>query len=432
MTTSNIEREAKRELITETQIHALRGEFPVVPTYPTVDVDMLQQDNGVADEHPFYITLPISEIGRVSGNGLVHDEALQQDIIKGMEQGVGGIRGHIPLGQESTAFPVDAVHWVGHQRVGETLWAKGYIPPGSTREDTKRKIARGSSIGTSIYGSAVRETVQTKKQGKTWRAKNFELEGIDLAPARRAALRFEQGVSITSEMSYGEGEMPEVTAVTVADVPANVREQIIRESDLAVKVGRVAELEQANGELTAQVAELATYKSIVAEIRTTLGASADIPVLVAEYYAAVSKLTQMLGVQETASISVRVEEMQQQVAEFRQKAFLGAVDNKIADLTNWAPRSDDGKKKVEAFRSNLRRAMLSEMGNGQDTEKVAEVAAKLWDGEFQVLAETVVTALGGPGALVGAKPPVVPEGSKVTDEQMNEWAARYNGTPVKQ
>lgn len=407
--------------ISEVQIHSLKGKFPTVETYAHVNTDLLYQ----GDDNTFHITLPISEIGRVSDNGLAHDDELQATIISFMEQGVGGLRGHIPDGQENTAFPLDVVHWVGHKQDGGVLWAKGYIPPGTTRDDIRRKIARGGSIGTSIYGSAIKETVTQNGKKKTWRARQFELESIDLAPAKRAALRMEHGVKITKEMSE-EGDMPEKNeVVSVADVPVAIREQIIRESAVAAKAERVAELEKVNGDLTTQVAELATYKSIVAEIRTTLGKDADTVQMVAQYHGMATKLAEMLNVPFT-NIESRVQEMHEQVVELKKTTFNTAVDSKIAELTDWTPKTDDGKKKVAAFRANLRRAVLAEMSGEQDAEKIAETANKLWDAEFSTLAESVVAQLGGPAALVGSKPPVIPAGVAATDEQLNEWAGRYN------
>jgi hypothetical protein len=332
--------------IHEIERHTLKGTtFPDVETFPHVDTDLLYQ----GDSDPFHIVLPIAEVGRVSKNGLEYDEALVSALHEQLQSSAGGIRGHVSQETASSAFPVDAVHWIGALRQDKVLWAKGYIPPGETRDDTRRKKARGGGLATSIYGDAIREYTDGKNK-KTWRARQFVLDTLDLAPDRRAALENRAGFVITKEMNE-EGDMPEKNeVVSVADVPVAIREQIIRESDLAVKAGRVAELEQVNDDLTAQVAELATYKSIVAEIRTTLGANADIPVLVAEYYGAVSKLTQMLGVQDVASISVRVEEMQSVVSEFKKKTFENAVDSKIAELTDWTPRTDEGKKKVAAFR----------------------------------------------------------------------------------
>jgi len=397
--------------VAETQLHKLQGEFPEVPTYPHVNTDLLYK----GDSEPFHITLPIAEIGRVSGNGLEYDEALVNSIAEQMQAGVGGIRGHIPDEQLANAFPVDAVLWVGHQRDGNLLYAKGYIPPGETREDVRRKKAVGGSIATSIFGQAVRETQQNNKKG--WRARQFQLEQIDLAPTKRAALANRKGFVITRE-TMQEDRMPEV--ITVADVPETLREQIILASETARKAERVAEMEQ-------QVAELRQYANIVAEIRTVLGPDTDISKTVTEYHNAMLRLTEMLGIKEFANVTVRVEEMHETVAEFKRQQFEGAVNGQIAELTKWEPKTDDGKKRVEAFRASFRRALVSELKDERAPEKIAETAKTLWDGEFQYLAETIVAALSGPAALVNGKftPKTEPTAGRLSDEELKTAANRF-------
>lgn len=416
----------ERITIAESRFHTLKGDFPDIQVYPHIDKDLLYQ----GDPDPFHVVLPIAEIGRISKNGLEYDTELVAAIAEQLQSGIGGIRGHIPDENLGTAYPMDAVLWVGHSQQGDTLYAKGYVPPGDNREDIRRKKAVGGTIGTSIFGSAVKETSQSKKRS-TWRAKEFKLEQVDLAPSQRAALENRRGFLITREMQEGE-DMPDVREITsAADVPQAIREQIIAESEAGKKLARVSELETKVTELEAQVAEQAQYKSIVAEIRTTLGANSDIPTLVAEYYNAVSKLTTMLGVQDVASISVRVEEMQTVVAEYAKKAFEGAVDSKVAELTDWKPASDDAKKKVEAFRKNFRRTLVGELGSERSAEKIAETAAKLWDDEFSVIGQSIVKELAGPSAIIGGKDNPKPEGSgssKIADEDLKKNAQKYAGS----
>jgi len=403
-----------RVTIAESRFHKLKGDFPDVPTYPHIDKDLLYQ----GDSDPFHIVLPIAEIGRISKNGLEYDAELVGTIAEQLQSGIGGIRGHIPDDSLGTAYPLDAVLWVGHSQQGDVLYAKGYIPPGEDREDIRRKKAVGGTVGTSIFGNAIRETSQSKKRS-TWRAKEFKLEQVDLAPSQRAALENQRGWLITKEMQQEGEDMPDVREITSIDeVPVAIREQIIKESEVAKQATRVAEMET-------QVKELAQYKSIVAEIRTTLGENADIPTLVAEYYGAVSKLTTMLGVKDVASISVRVEEMQTVVAEFEKKAFEGAVDGKIAEFTNWNVTTDANKAKVANFRETFKDVLVSKIGSERAPDKIAEIAGKLWTDRFELLGKSVVAELGGPAAMVGGKEHVTPANGAPTDEQLKEWAARY-------
>lgn len=417
----------ERITIAESRFHKLKGDFPEVPTYPHVDTDLLYQ----GDPDPFHIVLPIAEIGRISKNGLEYDTALVSAIAEQLQSGVGGIRGHIPDDSLSTAYPLDAVLWIGHSQQGDTLYAKGYIPPGDNREDIRRKKAVGGTVGTSIFGNAIKETSQTKKRS-TWRAKEFKLEQVDLAPSQRAALENQRGFLITREMQEGE-DMPDIREITsAADVPQAIREQIIAESEAGKKLARVSEMETRISELETQLAEQAQYKSIVAEIRTTLGANSDIPTLVAEYYNAVSKLTTMLGVQDVASISVRVEEMQTVVAEYAQKAFEGAVDTKVAELTSKLDaKTDAGKAKVAAFRKTLRSAVVAQLGGEKSTEKIAEIGDKVWGDGFELISQSIVAELVGPAALVGGRDNPKPEGSgssKISDEELKKNAQQYAHT----
>jgi len=409
-----------RVTIAETQLQPLKGDFPDVPTYPHVDTALLYQ----GDVDPFHVTLPIAESGRVSDNGLDYDEELVSAIAEQMSAGIGGIRGHIPDAEISTANPPDDVLWIGHLMVDNTLWAKGYVPPGVTREDIRRKKAVGGNIATSIFGDAIKELHQTGGK-KTWKARQFVLEQIDLAPTKRAALKNKHGFVITREM---EGEkMPDVREITsAADVPQPIREQIIRESEVAVKAARVAEVEQENAGLKTQIAELATYKQICAEISTTLGPNVDAVPMIVMYHDMATKLAEMMGVP-FATIDIKIREMHEQLESLQAEAFDAAVDTTVGELTNWSPKTDAGKSQVAAFRKNFKRAVLGELGSDKKSEKLAEIAKKLWDDEFGTLAETVVAALSGPAAIVPGKdkPAGFTPGFKPTDEQLSEYARKY-------
>lgn len=383
---------SNRVTISETRFHILKGSYPEVPTYTHVDTNLLYE----GDSSPFHVVLPIAEIGRVSANGLVYDDELVTKIAEQMAESQGGIRGHTPDDQLDTAFPTDDVHWIGHTREGAVLWAKGYIPPGETRDDVRRKKARGGGLGTSIFGSAVRETTGQKEKGRpTWRARNFDLEQVDLAAAKRAALKMDKGFAIVGEM---EGIVPE--EITIVDVPSGVREQIIREAKLEASAGRVSELQTELTEAKQQLAEMATYKSIVAEIRGTIGQDADTVQVVAEYHAMATKLAELFGVPYT-NVTVRIEEMHEQVAEMRQREFESAIDAQVAELTNWTVLTDDGKAKVAAFRKQVRRAIVGEIAG--DATKLKETAERLWQEEFEPLATGFVAELSGPAAIVRDK-----------------------------
>lgn len=409
--------------VQEYSFASLKGEFPKVETYPHVDVTLLTE----GDTDPLYLTLPIAEIGRVSENGLLYDSELVQAITEQMQQGKGGIRGHLKEDELNTAFPTDDVYWVGHQLVGEMLWAKGYIPPGKNRDDIRRKKATGGRVATSIFGDAVRETADQVKGKKTWRARQFRLEQIDLAPAGRAALRMSGHMQLTQEMT--EGNMPDEIKIT--DVPETIREQIIQEAGLR---SRVSELEtQVKGvakvlnvsieEVPAKVAELVQYQRIVAEISANIDPKQDVVQVFTAYQNSITKLAEMLGVPYT-NITLRVEQMHEQIAEMKKKEFDGAVDTKVSEMTPWQTKDPKAQEKLNAFRRNFKNTILTGLKGATETTKVAEVAQSVWDADFKPLAEMLVRELGGPPAIVGGS---TPDGAsaKFSDEQILEWGARH-------
>jgi hypothetical protein len=215
---------ARQEIREYAHTTTFAGDFPEIALYADVQLDLLT----AGDEQPFFVTLAVAEVGRVSSNGLLYDEDLVMALARQL-QGSGGIRGHIPSGAEGTAFPVDVVDWVGHVLLGTTLWAKAYVPPGDTREYIRRLKGRGGKLGTSIYGYGEREALAEDES--VWRSKNFELHSLDLAAAKMASLDLGGQFAITSETTHNkenneEGTMP----ISLEDVPDAVREQIIQQS----------------------------------------------------------------------------------------------------------------------------------------------------------------------------------------------------------
>lgn len=410
---------AVRQRVSESKIHTFKGKFPEVPTYPQVDTALLYE----GDDKPFHITLAIATVGETSGNGLVYDEALVS-AIESQLPGLGGIRGHLRDEDLAYGFPLDAIDWVGAQRVGETLWAKGYIPPGETREDVRRRMARGAGIGTSVFGDAVRETLGAGK----WKAKDFKLDSLDLGKPGRVARRVGTGAfNITREFQEDGNNMPDNT-ITAADVPQSVREQILREAKVTADAARVSELtsrvselETQNKQLEQQVAEAANWKNIVAEIRGTIGKDTDTVQIVTEYHNMAVKLAELLGVPYT-NINIRVEEMHEQLAESKRREFDSAVDSRIAEFTNWPVTKDDAKAKVNAFRKNVKLAVVTELKGSTDTAKIAETAQRVWDADFKLLAESLTKELGGPAALIA---PHSSEPRKLSDEEVARLSTRY-------
>jgi len=236
--------------LSELREHEFKGQFPDVPTYAHVDVDLLHKN----DPDPFYVVLPVARVGEVSANGLVYDEELVSEI-EAQLPGLGGIRGH---NFDATAFPVESHDVVGHVREGDTLWAKLYVPPGEGREDMRRRKARGGKVGTSILGKFAKRIAEANGQ---WRAKGLKLESLDLGPITRTALNLGGAFAVVSELSDtvedGMDKEQVIAELTPGDLPQALRDAIIREHEAASETDNVvAELRAELSDKAAVIAEL--------------------------------------------------------------------------------------------------------------------------------------------------------------------------------
>lgn len=257
------------EIIQEYSIGEFRGTFPDVPIADGVDMDALR----ALDPDPLFITLPIvPKVGAVSRNGLLYDEALVNSIEAQINtKRPGGRFGHLKESERETAFPIPDGMWLGAKRDGETLWAKAYVH-GAAREHVKRLKAVGGAIATSIYGKG--DFVKTGQKG-VQRLENFDLESLDFAPPERAALRYAAAPIVTREMEQEENPEMDKTQViaelTVADIPAALREQIVAElrsqlgdhqTLLQQQQAVIAEFrrQQFDAAVDAQVAELTNWQ----------------------------------------------------------------------------------------------------------------------------------------------------------------------------
>lgn len=354
------------DIIQEYNIGEFRGSFPDVPISAGVNLDELKE----LDANPFYVTLPIvPEVGAISKNGLLYDEALVNSVEKQInDKRPGGIFGHLKDEERNTAYPIPSGMWVGAKRVGQALWAKCYVPPGVTRDHMRTLKAIGGSISTSIYGKGDFEKVKDGVRRLT----NFNLESLDFAPPERAALGYGSTLMVTSEFENNEDNnnmtREELLAgLTANDVPASVREQI------------------AQGAQASRVTELTTQLS-------------DRDVLIAE--------------------------LQRTVAEQRVREFDAALDTRIAELINWPIKGDEAKKKLDSFKRTLRSRIIAEFGDKREASRIAEVVATVW-AELQPLAETVRDALAGPSAIVASRVRGAPK-FEVTQETMNAARALFS------
>jgi len=220
-------------LITE-----LSQKYPDVPIFPDVNVRELTG----GESNPVFLTLPIGQANVVSGNKRFYGE----DFLTVMEQQVRankpvGLMGHLAKEDRATAFPLEAVHWVGCQRFGELLLGKGYLPEGEARTRLQRYRATNKKIATSIDATGDFVWDEQLKASKLI-AETFQLGQIDIAPADRAGVRSLAAVPVlTQEMadtnfgSYvvkeerdmGKDEViRELTAEDASALPQSVKDEL--------------------------------------------------------------------------------------------------------------------------------------------------------------------------------------------------------------
>lgn len=243
-----------------------------VPLWQGIDLERLT----AGDPDPKFLMLPIAEINAKSHNGRYYD----RDFVLEFERQAAalkpiGIMGHLTQEQRASAFPPEAVHWVGAIWKGNQLWGKGYIPPGAERDRLARYEAAGKRIATSIDAWASGIWDETVKATRML-AKSLRLNQIDIAPADRAGISSLAAIPVlTAEMAQEQERdfnMPiteaeriqlitELTPDDLRYIPAEVQSAVRATAAQPAEVGLVAELRQ-----TLNVAEGADLRAAVATL----------------------------------------------------------------------------------------------------------------------------------------------------------------------
>jgi len=335
-----------------------RGSFPDVPPAPGVDLKALIE----GDDHPMFLTVPISKIGEVSKNGLIHDETFAQSLVTQINADrPGGLRGHLRTEDRSTANPISDIHWLGAILDNDVVWAKGLIPKTkpAVREGYRICKAKGGRVATSVYGKAIQEF--TDDERSQFHARQFDLESLDLAPWKRAAAPGSGEFFITSEMSEKPRNIEEKTMtekITADLVPDTVRQEI------------VAEYEKAQ-QFQTQIAELTSERD---KLQTVL--------------------------KETEAERDRLQKQIQEIEEQREEQeFNLALTGLISDYITWETTDEDAQKKADALRQLMRQSVLSELNGEREAKKVKAAADQVWE-TVQPIVETFRDALAGPSAVV--------------------------------
>lgn len=304
-------------------ISELRGAYPNVPIAADVDYAALI----AGDSEPTFVTLPIGKANVKSGNGRYYDESFLTELMRQtLENKPVGLMGHLSDADRATAFPQEALHWVGAVREGDILWGKAYII-GEARDRVRRYKASGKSIATSIDAYAAGawdESLQAYRMD----ASTLRLNQIDLAPSDRAGIPALARVPLlTTEMQ---------TPIEPVEIQTT-------------EVKTVDKLTVIN-EMTAEDARL-----LPEPVRQAVIATVTTPPEVAT----VATVRELLGLDAKADVAGAIAELRQA----QLTAALAAVTSRITELVN------DGIK-IEAVRP-----LVTELVTARNPQTVAEVDA---------------------------------------------------------
>jgi hypothetical protein len=271
-------------------ISELRGGFPDVPIAGDVDYAALI----AGDDKPVFLTLPIGKAGVTSGNSRHYDELWLQEFerqtlaIKPV-----GLMGHLSEQQRSTEFPPEAIHWVGVLRQGDTLWGKGYVPPGQARERIQRYKAQGKKIATSI--DAFCDGIwDDKLAAYRMKADTLKLAQIDIAPADRA------GIPALASLPHITREIATEPPVQGQEFTEMDKLQLIRE--LTVDDARL--LPKPVRDAVIGTTRTAPEIAQVMQIREVLGLDAN-----ADPVAAIREIQRLQGEQHKATVTGKITEL---------------------------------------------------------------------------------------------------------------------------
>lgn len=376
------ERDNQTEVIREIAYAEFGGEFPDVPYAPGVDTTELT----AGDADPFFITLPIAEVGLVSANNLRYTQEFCDDLVAQINTDKPtGIRGHIKEDDRNSAYPEPAVYWIGAIHDNGKVWAKGYIPPGATREEYRIKKATRASAATSIYGRSVN---RMNHGDGTYTPKKMVLEQVDLAPPKRAAHGKGYAFAVTRELVNEEKTMDKTIQEMTAD-------EVIAALNPAV-VEQIVEMQRK------PAPEPVADDAVLAEMKRTAAAKD----------ATIAELEQTVAVQKD------------QLADLRERVVTSAVTAEVEAVTDWNVKSDEGKQKLGTLRTMLHKAAIAELSDDIGTDAIkAAVEKAVADQQFVV--EMTRDALAGPNALAGAvNNRAVNSTPEISDEQAQAARAK--------
>ena len=157
-------------------VSELHSNSPSIPFAPGLSLESFADED---DPKPFFVQLPLVEVGKTSANGLTWDASAARNLVEQINsKRPEGILGHVPKEQRHFSYKLPSLRWVGATIAGNTVWGKAYIPPDKLelRAYLQQSMKLSARVGTSVYGTS-------KGRGLA----GFNLESIDLGHPDRVS-----------------------------------------------------------------------------------------------------------------------------------------------------------------------------------------------------------------------------------------------------
>lgn len=353
--------------ISEIAYADFKGAFPEVPLASGVDVAELTSGDGA----PFFITLPIAEVGMVSANKLRYTEDFCKSLVEQINTDKPtGIRGHIKDAERSTAYPTPAIYWVGATlETDGKVWAKGYIPPGETREEYRIKKATAAAAATSIYG----KPLMIHEHADGTYTPVLSLEQVDLAPPKRAAHGKGYGFAVTRELETAVEETGTMDKASLKDMLNGLSAQ-----ELVEMIGPA---------LTSQIVEM--------NQKPTAEMAGDAPAIAEMQQSIVARDTTIAELEQTVTAQAA------DLTVLRERVVDSALNAAVEDVTDWNVKAPEGQQKLTYLRSILKKTAIAELGDQMEAEAIKGAVDKAME-ENQFIVEMTRDNLAGPQAIAGA------------------------------
>ncbi len=382
------------------------GGFPEVPFAPGVNVQELNE----IDPDPLYVTLPFVIDGGKASNGLFYSKAFNDALIEQVnaKRPTGSFGHHIGVLEATARNDVPPIIWVGATRDSEGRgWIKGFVRDRGVKEYLRALKAAGSSIGTSIVGSAPYEAFivynADDEEGFYFEIdpQRFSLISVDVVEPERAALQMPRPYVLTANSKETPSEDTWVVGIYsgLGDfVAEDTKPEVLRN----LSVTQAAEVD---GDIMEDLVEM-TEEPVVEEAVTPVEAEE-----VSAIQQDISLVEALQGLQEEiAALTAEKVRLEQELLQFRLRE---EVQHAVG-----VP--------ISALQKYVQNAVMVQLGQRTDVTQ-EELRACIQDvlstPEYKELAKSLVYQASGGALLIGS------ESGGDSDEDLqkrvNEWLSMY-------